>query len=45
MPDARLVEATSIIELRLRPQRLVCEIERFLAEVWDAWTGPVAVTG
>jgi len=45
MPDARLVEARSIVELRLRPQRLVGEIERFLAEVWEAWTGPVAVTG
>jgi pimeloyl-ACP methyl ester carboxylesterase len=45
MPDARLVEATSIVELRLRPRRLVAEIERFLAEVWGAWTGPVAVTG
>jgi pimeloyl-ACP methyl ester carboxylesterase len=45
MPDARLVEARSIVELRLRPRRLVGEIERFLAEVWEAWTGPVAVTG
>jgi pimeloyl-ACP methyl ester carboxylesterase len=45
MPDARLVEARSIVGLRLRPQRLVGEIERFLAEVWEAWTGPVAVTG
>jgi hypothetical protein len=45
MPDARLVEAGSIVELRLRPQRLVGEIERFLAEVWDACTGPVAAAG
>jgi pimeloyl-ACP methyl ester carboxylesterase len=45
MPDARLVEAATIVELRLHPQRLVGEIERFLAEVWDAWTGPVAVSG
>jgi pimeloyl-ACP methyl ester carboxylesterase len=45
MPDARLVEATSIVELRLRPQRLVDEIERFLADVWQAWTDPVAVSG
>jgi len=45
MPDARLVEATSIVELRLHPRRLVGEIERFLAEVWQAWTGPVAVSG
>jgi pimeloyl-ACP methyl ester carboxylesterase len=45
MPGARLVEARSIVELRLHPGRLVGEIERFLAEVWEAWTGPVAVTG
>jgi pimeloyl-ACP methyl ester carboxylesterase len=45
MPDARLVEASSIAELRLHPQRLLGEIERFLADVWDAWTGPVAVSG
>jgi len=45
MPEARLVEASSIVELRLNPRRLVGEIERFLAEVWDAWTGPVAAVG
>jgi pimeloyl-ACP methyl ester carboxylesterase len=45
MPEARLVEARSIVELRLHPHRLVGEIERFLAEVWDAWTGPVAAVG
>jgi hypothetical protein len=42
MPQARLLEARSIVELRLHPHRLVGEIEGFLAEVWDAWTGPVA---
>jgi hypothetical protein len=45
MPDARLVEASNIVELRMHPRRLAAEIERFLAEVWDAWTGPVAVAG
>jgi pimeloyl-ACP methyl ester carboxylesterase len=45
MPDARLVEASSIVELRLHPQRLLGEIERFLANAWDAWTGPMAVSG
>jgi len=45
MPDARLVKARSIVELRLRPRRLVGEIERFLAEMWEAWTGPVAASG
>jgi hypothetical protein len=33
------VEAQSNVELRLHPGRLLAEIERFLAEVWDA--GPV----
>jgi hypothetical protein len=45
LPKARLVEARSIVELRLHPLRLVDEIDRFLAEVWDVWTGPVAVVG
>lgn len=45
LPDARLVEAQSIVELRLHPGRLLAEIERFLAEVWDARTGPVALAG
>lgn len=45
MPHARLLEARSIVELRLHPRRLVGEIERFLAEVWDARTGPVAAVG
>ena len=26
-------------------RRLVGEIARFLGEVWDAWTGPVAAVG
>jgi pimeloyl-ACP methyl ester carboxylesterase len=45
IPRAHLVEAESIVELRLRPARLLAEIERFLAEAWDGWTGPVAVVG
>jgi hypothetical protein len=45
LPNARLVEAQSIVELRLHPGRLLAELERFLAEVWDARTGPVALAG
>jgi pimeloyl-ACP methyl ester carboxylesterase len=45
MPHARLVAARSIVELRMHPLRLVGEIERFLAEAWDEWTGPLAVVG
>jgi pimeloyl-ACP methyl ester carboxylesterase len=45
MPQARLLEARSIVELRLHPRRLVGEIERFLGEVWEARTDPVAAVG
>ncbi len=35
MPNARLIEAESLIELRTRPDRLVGEIAAFLDEVWS----------
>jgi len=35
LPDARLVEARSILELRLRPRRLTSEIVDFLRSVWE----------
>jgi pimeloyl-ACP methyl ester carboxylesterase len=34
MPNAKLVEAESIVELRMRPERLTSEIARFLDERW-----------
>jgi pimeloyl-ACP methyl ester carboxylesterase len=34
LPRARLVEATSILELRLSPERLTAEIATFLDECW-----------
>jgi pimeloyl-ACP methyl ester carboxylesterase len=34
LPDARLIEADSLIELRIRPERLTGEIADFLDEVW-----------
>jgi pimeloyl-ACP methyl ester carboxylesterase len=34
MPNARLLEADSIIELRVRPERLTSEIAEFLDECW-----------
>jgi pimeloyl-ACP methyl ester carboxylesterase len=34
LPNARLIEADSLAELRLRPQRLTDEIAKFLDEVW-----------
>jgi pimeloyl-ACP methyl ester carboxylesterase len=34
MPKARLLEADSLVELRLRPERLTDEIAAFLDEVW-----------
>jgi pimeloyl-ACP methyl ester carboxylesterase len=35
MPNARLLEADSLIELRMRPARLTDEIAAFLDEVWQ----------
>ena len=35
LPDARFVEARSILELRLRPARLTAEITQFLDQLWD----------
>jgi pimeloyl-ACP methyl ester carboxylesterase len=34
LPNARLLEADSLVELRLRPERLTGEIAAFLDEVW-----------
>ena len=34
LPNARLVEATSILELRLTPERLTAEILDFADECW-----------
>lgn len=34
LPNGRLVEASSIVEMRLRPARLYAEIDAFLDEVW-----------
>jgi pimeloyl-ACP methyl ester carboxylesterase len=35
LPNARLLEADSLVELRLSPERLTGEIADFLDEVWD----------
>ena len=34
LPDARLLEASSILELRLAPERLTDEIAGFVDECW-----------
>lgn len=34
LPDARLIEADSLVELRLKPDRLTGQIADFLDEVW-----------
>ncbi|MBJ7595905.1 MAG: alpha/beta fold hydrolase [Candidatus Dormibacteraeota bacterium] len=34
LPNGRLVEASSILEMRLRPERLYGEIDTFLEQVW-----------
>src|SRR5207253_698525 len=38
MPNARLVVASNILELRLRPERLSAEISDFVAECWGPRT-------
>jgi pimeloyl-ACP methyl ester carboxylesterase len=35
LPNARLIEATSILEWRISPKRLDGELARFLEEVWE----------
>jgi pimeloyl-ACP methyl ester carboxylesterase len=45
VPNARLVEARSMYELRLRPERLTREIVRFLEEVFAARGPARAVPG
>jgi pimeloyl-ACP methyl ester carboxylesterase len=35
LPDSRLLEADSLVELRLNPERLTGEIADFLDEVWS----------
>jgi pimeloyl-ACP methyl ester carboxylesterase len=42
MPNARLIEANSLLELRVSPERLTAEIAEFLDEVWSA---PQRATG
>ena len=42
MPNARLVEANSLVELRLSPTRLTGEISTFLDEIWGASATPAA---
>lgn len=36
LPESRLVEADSLVELRLKPERLTDEIAGFLDELWSA---------
>ena len=42
LPNGRLLEASSILELRLAPDRLTGEIARFVDECWRPVKAPVA---
>jgi pimeloyl-ACP methyl ester carboxylesterase len=42
MPNARLLEADSLVELRLHPERLTQEIASFLDDVWSKPRGRAA---
>ena len=35
LPNARLIDANSIIELRVKPARLTAKIAEFVEECWD----------
>ena len=39
LPNGRLLEADSLVELRLRPERLTVEIASFLDEIWAKRNG------
>jgi pimeloyl-ACP methyl ester carboxylesterase len=45
IPDARLVRALSVVELRLHPKRLLDEIGRFLTNAWERPSEAVALAG
>ncbi len=42
LPNGRLVDAHSILELRVRPQRLTAKIARFVEACWDGAEAPAA---
>jgi pimeloyl-ACP methyl ester carboxylesterase len=44
LPNGRLIQATSIFELRFRPERLTHEIASFLDDVWTQSGSPGAVS-
>jgi pimeloyl-ACP methyl ester carboxylesterase len=44
LPNGRLVEASSILEWRISPERLDDELARFLEQVWQGTTGTESAT-
>jgi|HubBroStandDraft_2_1064218.scaffolds.fasta_scaffold00023_11 pimeloyl-ACP methyl ester carboxylesterase len=44
MPNARLLQANSLVELRMQPERLTAEIAAFLDEVWARPAGRAGST-
>jgi pimeloyl-ACP methyl ester carboxylesterase len=45
LPNARLIDANSIIELRMRPARLTAQIADFIAECWGEGAGAGSGSG
>jgi hypothetical protein len=43
LPNARLLVADSLVELRMRPERLTGEIASFLDQVWGSRSGRAGV--
>jgi pimeloyl-ACP methyl ester carboxylesterase len=42
LPNGRLVDAHSVLELRVRPERLTAKIAEFVQECWDDTEAPAA---
>jgi pimeloyl-ACP methyl ester carboxylesterase len=36
LPNGRLIQAQSLIELRVHPERLTAQIDQFLDQVWES---------
>lgn len=43
LPNGRLINARSVLELRLRPERLTARIAAFVADCWDAAASAASV--
>jgi pimeloyl-ACP methyl ester carboxylesterase len=45
LPNGTLLQANSVLELRVHPERLTAEINRFIDAAWDAPTAEARIAG